>query len=207
VKTIDTKQCSKCSEVKNLRDFPKCSQSKDGIYSRCKQCVCAEKRAYYAGHRDEHLARAKKWSLENPGKRSQAVKKWLERHPEKRADVLVRSRLKLYGITKEMYDIMHADQNGVCAVCKKEETAIGKGGKVRALSVDHAHITGKIRRLLCHRCNVIIGLAHEDSGVLRNLADYLDEHVASEVTPSLPLEEEHHHGKQISCETGNAIRA
>lgn len=46
---------------------------------------------------------------------------------------------------------------GVCALCHKQEIALDASGKVRLLSVDHNHATGRVRGLLCHRCNVILG--------------------------------------------------
>lgn len=41
--------------------------------------------------------------------------------------------------------------------------------------IDHDHLTGKIRGLLCGRCNSAIGLAAESATRLRDLADYLEE--------------------------------
>jgi hypothetical protein len=57
-----------------------------------------------------------------------------------------------YKLTVEQYDAMLAYQNGVCYVCHKPEPVKG-----RRLSVDHCHITGLVRGLLCSRCNPILG--------------------------------------------------
>ena len=62
-----------------------------------------------------------------------------------------------YGITEEDYDRMYKEQKGVCAICKKPETRQSKG-KTTLLCVDHDHETGKVRGLLCHRCNTVIGM-------------------------------------------------
>jgi len=51
-----------------------------------------------------------------------------------------------YGLSLQSYDKMLADQNGVCAICKEEPGT-------HWLVVDHNHKTGKIRGLLCWRCN------------------------------------------------------
>lgn len=56
-----------------------------------------------------------------------------------------------YGITVETYEKMLVDQGGVCAICKK---ACNTG---KRLSVDHDHDTGKVRGILCQRCNRGIG--------------------------------------------------
>lgn len=58
---------------------------------------------------------------------------------------------------KEYYELLEK-QNYVCAICKKPETQIKrKSNKIKMLSVDHCHETGKIRGLLCFKCNIGIG--------------------------------------------------
>jgi hypothetical protein len=62
------------------------------------------------------------------------------------------------------YQPMYARQNGKCAICGVAE------GK---LVVDHNHTTGKVRELLCHLCNAMIGCAREDIAILASAAAYL----------------------------------
>jgi len=57
----------------------------------------------------------------------------------------------VYGITLEIYNQMLKAQGGVCAICHKEDS------KGNHLSVDHDHSTGKVRGLLCGRCNLALG--------------------------------------------------
>ncbi|HET8905503.1 MAG TPA: endonuclease VII domain-containing protein [Ktedonobacterales bacterium] len=71
-----------------------------------------------------------------------------------------------YGITIEQYYEMHARQGGKCAIC---DTFKEKG----KLVVDHNHQTGKVRELLCHLCNAMIGCAREDIAILVAAAAYL----------------------------------
>ena len=66
----------------------------------------------------------------------------------------------------------------VCEVCGNEETAKGPKGIIRFLSLDHDHNTGKFRGWLCGKCNMAIGLAIDNPKLLRDLADYLENHVA-----------------------------
>jgi hypothetical protein len=75
-----------------------------------------------------------------------------------------------YGITIQQYEAMFNEQNGVCAVCKEPPNK-------RRLAVDHNHVTGTIRRLLCFRCNTIIGRVHENPEILYQLANYLEKYV------------------------------
>jgi hypothetical protein len=58
-----------------------------------------------------------------------------------------------YGITLSDYDRMDAEQGGTCAICAATES--GKVGQFFA--VDHDHATGKVRGLLCIRCNSRLG--------------------------------------------------
>lgn len=66
-----------------------------------------------------------------------------------------------YGITPKDYDSLFEKQKGVCAICKKVELSENQYG-VKRLCVDHNHATGKVRGLLCHKCNLMLGYA-EDS--------------------------------------------
>lgn len=58
-----------------------------------------------------------------------------------------------YGITHSDLDRMLEEQDYKCALCgQPETTGDGRGGVAR-LSIDHSHITGNVRALLCRRCN------------------------------------------------------
>ena len=57
-----------------------------------------------------------------------------------------------YGITIGQYELMLKLQNGVCAICGGTQTQ-KQNGKVTKLSVDHNHVTQKVRGLLCAGCN------------------------------------------------------
>lgn len=74
-----------------------------------------------------------------------------------------------FGITLEQYNSMFTKQNGLCLGCYRHQ----KDDK-RAFAVDHSHITGIVRGLLCGNCNVALGNAKDDPVILRRLADYLE---------------------------------
>jgi hypothetical protein len=65
-------------------------------------------------------------------------------------------------------------QGGTCAVCKVEET-IQIFNATISLSVDHNHLTGKVRGLLCRNCNLALGLLNEDPETIQALAKYIEE--------------------------------
>ena len=75
---------------------------------------------------------------------------------------------KTFGITLKEYQQMLEQQNGVCAICDNPP-----GNK--SLGVDHNHITGKIRSLLCVQCNTALGLVKEDIKILHKMICYLQE--------------------------------
>ena len=66
-------------------------------------------------------------------------------------------------------------QNNKCAICDKEETRKLKGTLMR-LCLDHNHVTGKIRALLCHDCNSGLGKFYDSPDLLTKAAIYLMDH-------------------------------
>ena len=84
---------------------------------------------------------------------------------------------KNYGITMEQYLEMSLKQGGVCVICgQPESNTDGRNGKPRMLAVDHDHITGKVRGLLCSNHNTAIGLFGDDPEMLLKAATYLRHH-------------------------------
>jgi hypothetical protein len=76
---------------------------------------------------------------------------------------------RTYGITLDQYDALLAEQGGVCAICRGPST--GKNWHI-----DHDHITGKVRAILCNGCNVALGQMRNSPEILRAAADYLEKH-------------------------------
>ena len=62
---------------------------------------------------------------------------------------------KRFNLSPEEYDVMAAFQGYVCALCGEPETLV-RFEAVARLSVDHDHMTKKVRGLLCHRCNTCL---------------------------------------------------
>ena len=77
---------------------------------------------------------------------------------------------KKYGIDRTEYDILLAAQNHSCAICGEN-----LGVDTKNIHVDHCHNTGKNRGLLCHPCNIMIGMARDKIEVLHNAVRYLQE--------------------------------
>jgi hypothetical protein len=89
---------------------------------------------------------------------------------------------KKYGITLNKYNDMLSAQGGVCAICSQPETRMLRG-KVAALSVDHCHTTGKVRGLLCNRCNIGLQMFKDNAELIQKASEYLNT-----VTPLYRLE-------------------
>ena len=76
------------------------------------------------------------------------------------------SRRHLYGLTDTAYKQLLFEQNGFCKICGR------KFGM--APHVDHDHSTGRIRGLLCNKCNTAIGMFNEDIACLKAAIVYLE---------------------------------
>jgi hypothetical protein len=77
---------------------------------------------------------------------------------------------KRFGITPEDYDQLLAAQNNCCAICKSPTSK----SRISRFHLDHNHVTGKLRGLLCSHCNVALGMAEENPMLLRAMAEYIE---------------------------------
>lgn len=75
-----------------------------------------------------------------------------------------------YGLTPAAVRAMHEQQQGRCAIC-------GDPPKRKQLAIDHDHRGGRVRALLCHPCNMALGLFRDDPERLRKALDYLRAHL------------------------------
>lgn len=101
-------------------------------------------------------------------------KKWKSKNRKKYLDSTTNSGLKLrYGIGLEEYKKLLAGQGDCCKICKS--TAPGRKD-VNRFAVDHCHTTGKVRGLLCSKCNTAIGLLNENPLLFDEAKKYLQEH-------------------------------
>lgn len=85
----------------------------------------------------------------------------------------VRQLRDKYGLTPEQYEVMVEMQEGCCAICLKPERVV-RAGRLVKLGVDHCHVTGDNRGLLCRGCNIGLGNFRDDPDLLRNAATYVE---------------------------------
>jgi hypothetical protein len=75
----------------------------------------------------------------------------------------------LHRLTPAEYAEQLVRQGGVCAICKADPATLS-----RMLAVDHDHVTGAFRGLLCINCNTGLGKFGDDPALLRAAAEYLE---------------------------------
>lgn len=141
--------------------------------------------------REKYCSRCKKWlPLENftiqsnePSGRSNYCRVHQREYyrkyntTEKRKKWMLNHRYGKYGLTEEKYNELLKKQDGKCAVCGKEEKFMSKG-HIKKLAVDHDHLTGKVRGLLCLHCNLILGLLKDDLSLIPKFEKYLWPNIA-----------------------------
>ena len=116
----------------------------------------------------------RKYRKENRDKRKVWNKKYRETHKRNNNEKCRQTGWKYnikrkYGLTPEEYNLLMDVQNGRCAVCGNEQ-------ECQRLAVDHNHITGKVRGLLCINCNRALGFLKEDTERMENLIAYVKKH-------------------------------
>jgi len=120
--------------------------------------------------KEKDKARKRVWNKEN----SEYFKKYNEDNRERLAH---QNRLtlvkRLYKLEASDYLDMIVAQNNKCLICDNEESTRNSRGDVRPLCVDHCHTTGKVRGLLCNRCNSGLGNFNDNVELLKKAQDYL----------------------------------
>jgi hypothetical protein len=91
-------------------------------------------------------------------------------------------KFRVYEIDHARYIELINEQNNLCAICRKAETSLFRNipGKIKQLAIDHNHKTGKVRGLLCWKCNSMLGRVQENVDLIRAMIDYLNKHKEAE---------------------------
>ena len=185
------RQCSKCGAYKPWSEFGKNKHGTKGRQSWCKDCF----REYRGSEK------GKEYVINDKGRECSGrgqFKPWADFHRRSdlstghasacKACVKARTRRDMengpirnrelqhkYGISLQTYQEMVEKQGDACAICGTTEKGKARG-KMRYWSVDHDHLTGEVRALLCQKCNALLGLAGDDPLVLERAITYLREH-------------------------------
>lgn len=138
-----------------------CYKVRDVDFFVCRECAKIGRNKYRAKYRELYK--------ENKGHNSaEALKK-------KRTSDIIYNLKKRNKLSIEKYSEMVRLQNNLCKICKQPETKIDHRTKILCrLCVDHCHVTGKIRGLLCARCNIALGCFDDSLDVVKSAAQYLE---------------------------------
>ncbi|MBS1722542.1 MAG: endonuclease VII domain-containing protein [Armatimonadetes bacterium] len=79
-----------------------------------------------------------------------------------------------YGVELTDYESLLMAQRYVCAICGNPET-LQRNGETQRLSVDHCHLSGLVRGLLCSACNIGLSRFKDDPELLAKAIRYLEE--------------------------------
>lgn len=120
------------------------------LYDKYRERSRKESLAYYYRNRDKVLA-----------KKKERCSKEYNRE---------RNLMNNFGITTEDYEKLYNEQKGLCAICGCPPWPN------KPLHVDHNHKTGEVRALLCHHCNIGLGMFKDDISKLKHAIDYLNKH-------------------------------
>lgn len=144
------KTCTRCNQLKPINLFPCVSKTNKKPRSQCKQCCAEKQRQIYANKPEQYrnYSRKRRVKYNNIHKRI--------------------ANLRTFGLIIEDYETMLQAQNNQCAICGTVQCTSGK-----RLAIDHCHLTGKIRGLLCLRCNQAIGKFNDNYFLLQQAADYV----------------------------------
>jgi hypothetical protein len=144
---LKSKICTHCKIDKPITEYYRSEKGAtiDIIYkSRCKACDNAK-----------GLEKFHNLTPEQKRQRSSRIT------PQYRKNSALKTK---YGITLEEYEIRYKEQNGKCAICQSVHDV---------LHVDHDHKTKIVRKLLCRKCNTMLGLADDDPERLIEAINYL----------------------------------
>ncbi|MFB4320259.1 endonuclease VII domain-containing protein [Actinomadura sp. 21ATH] len=193
---MEGKECRDCGQVKPAAEFWKRKASEDGLALYCKECfglrnaASGRKRAAAQGR---VMRPYRRWSAVPEGMkycprcqetkavsefgRNRAGRSGLGSYCKPCWTIVVAENkrrnhgsernylLKLrYGVTADEVDAQLRSQSGVCVICLR----------AAAKHVDHDHMTGLFRALLCFRCNGALGQYDDDPWRMRESADYLE---------------------------------
>ena len=157
------KRCKHCGNAKPLDDFYSDRKARDGRRPECKACNLARRRAKYAEDPRPYIERVMKWQRANRDRYLQ----YLREYNATPAKKLSNRRATSSGSTVSRwrrFDALLAAQGGGCAIC----------GNPDADNVDHDHVTGEVRGILCFNCNIAIGHIADDEVPPAQAFAYLD---------------------------------
>ncbi len=140
----------------------------------CKSCWSKERWRTNPSLRERSKVNQRVWDEKNRERRREYTRRSYHKlsTEQKRHRNRIRHLRSLYGLTPEKYQELFQLQGGVCAIC-------GNGENHRTLPVDHNHVTGNARGLLCSLCNAALSLIERDVKWTEKAKAYLSKYQVS----------------------------
>lgn len=129
----------------------------------CPRCKTAERAKGCTYCKKCHTEKVIAWQKSDP--EGYAKKRAAFREKNKH-NAAASQRYINYRIRQDKFDAMLSAQKGLCAIC------FGKFGS-RGPYVDHDHLRGNVRGLLCARCNTGLGMFGDDQERMLAAIEYL----------------------------------
>jgi Recombination endonuclease VII len=175
---VPEKHCPRCDKMKPLDAFSQQASGQYGKASRCRECEKVRHRQYRSSHTPDPIkkrAQNQKYYALCQERRAEdaeyAEAYTLRERRKSQSRDKRKGGLRRRGVTLDQYQEMYKAQHGLCALCGNPEKIKNTTGVI-ALAVDHDHVTGKIRGLLCMRCNVNLSIL-EDAEFVEKAQPYL----------------------------------
>lgn len=125
----------------------------------------------YAENPEKYRERCRLWREANKEHRKEYMQRWELEHRDHRRKYARDKQLAKYGLTLEAFNALLLAQDNRCAICHTDEV----GGPNETFAIDHCHLIGRVRGLLCNRCNTSIGKFEDNPDLLRAAASYLED--------------------------------
>lgn len=173
-KILPSKVCRTCKQSKKIDCFNRDASREYGRSNQCRVCYSE----YHKSNKSVINARRElNRNKESVERKREYHKHYLMNNRDKVKNKHLKSK---YGISLDQFMEMVNSQNGKCKICK-DILAMG-----RFTHIDHCHRTGKVRGVLCHKCNTKLGWYEKNS---TEVDKYLREYstVVQEYLPSYAL--------------------
>lgn len=196
----ETKTCKYCNQERSIDDYPSYSPNKckncckeyarnqwrkkhgkplddpilrgrekrpdfyNSIERKC--CSCKETKSIKLFKRDPNIHGGYGYICKQCHNLREKTKGFARRHASHMKERA--KKTKCHNLSLDQYNKMLLEQDGKCAACKQESTENDS-----SLAIDHDHMTGEIRGLLCRTCNLALGLLKDDPSRIAGLLEYI----------------------------------